>query len=410
MRAGASSGAWIGAALAFLAFAIGFLWSVLPIPADVTQGLTIVCFLLMGIAFYGAYKAHYQTAPVSEELVAEVPELSTADARVCWVMEKSGGYVESDSTAPSGEIPALRAIVVAFRNESSRPSVAVRAEVHYVQMTEMERTACATWLGETQCTAVIAPRESKDLLVALYDGASFLSVTDNRQSPATTGCTRRALPFRSFTAWIKLSLIDSSGRLIGEFDERVGVAVRAGKPTVEIIGPPGAIRGLAPHTIADVSVICDEWSVVVEVTNHGEAAIFSATLGIRGPVKSFRTTDIYCQWAHTSSVEARITKGQTCRFRVADRLRDTGAAMLMGFSWWSIHAIVDGYPFDIESAYHSTPFSEPPAVAGDIEVELEVIANPDLIGGVEQHRITLHAFKAASTSTDLPLLQPSAST
>lgn len=91
-----------------------------------------------------------------------------------------------------------------------------------------------------------------------------------------------------------------------------------------------------------------------------------------------------------ASVETRIAKGQTCRLRLADRLRDTGPAMLMGFSWWSIHALADGHPLDIESMYHSTPFSDPPAAADDIVVDREVIANPDFMAPHRSSRLQGH--------------------
>jgi len=60
MRVGASSGAWMAAVFTFVAFGLGFLVLVLPIPSDVAFWLMWLSFLLAGIAGYGAWRAHYR--------------------------------------------------------------------------------------------------------------------------------------------------------------------------------------------------------------------------------------------------------------------------------------------------------------------------------------------------------------
>lgn len=150
-------------------------------------------------------------------------------------------------------------------------------------------------------------------------------------------------------------------------------------------------------------MICDERSARIEVTNNGAGAMFSASLSIKGPVKAHRTTGLYCQWEHTPSSETRIAKNQTCRLIVAEQhhegpssLPSLGITVMWYFTWWVIHAIADGIPFETESSEHSSPFSEPPAAADDITLDIEIVANPDLIDGVQHRRITLQAFKAVA--------------
>ncbi len=338
---------------------------------------------------FGAISAH-----------AARPDIPTVDARVCWVVERDGGYAEWDTTlTPKSFDTAVRAVVVSFRNDWPTAVPRVRAELAYVNPVTMDvqRTSCGTWLGERLNRTSFGASETRDLVIALYDDNAMFAVNDNRRdSEVVSGCTKRPLPFTHFTAWVLLSVLEPNEQLVGKIEERVSVDVENGEPTVEIIGPPGAIRGDDRCTIADIDLICDEWSASIEVSNNGETASFSAMLMIDGPVKPSRTRDIYCQWAHTPSVEARIAKGQKCRLRLADRTRADGMNAYYGFSSWAVHALVDGHPFDVESMFHSTPFSDPPTVADDIVVTVEIVANPDLINGVQRRCVTLKAFKAVA--------------
>jgi hypothetical protein len=321
------------------------------------------------------------------------------DARVCWVVERNGGYAECDITiTPKSFDSGKCAIVVAFRNDSPAPLPKVRAELSYVDSPiAVERAACGTWLNERLDRTSFGASETRELIIAVYDEGVMFAVKDNRRDPdVVSGCTTRPLPFTHFTAYIMLSVLDSNEQLVGKVEERVAVGIENDKPIVEIIGPPGAIRGHERRTLADIDLVCDEWSASIEVTNNGESALFSAMLTVSGPVKSVRTRDIYCQWAHTQSVEARIAKGQKCRLIVAERKLQGGMNAIQGFSSWAIHVLVDGHPFEIESMFHSTPFSAPPTVADDIAVTVEVIANPDLIDGVQRRQVTLKAFKAVA--------------
>lgn len=397
MRAGASSSTWIGVALASLAFAVAFLTFAWPIPAAMAMWLAGISFVVTVISFYGAYKAHYVERIPQPGLpgITAPPDLVTADSRVCWVVERGGGFVERDTTATPEELAdATRAIVVSIRNDANTRTPKVRGELHYLQTpSEVVRVAHGSWLGERSNEISFAPHDSRDLLVALYKEQRFFAVDDNRYGPdIAAGCSSRALPFNDFTAWITLSVIDSNDHLISEFEERLGVRAMNDRPEVEVIGPPGAIVGMTPHSMADTKLLCDEWSASLEVTNRGEAAKYCATLAIAGPMKSMRTSDLFCQWSHTQAVESRIAKGQTCRLIIADRVPD--AVGMAGFSHWVIHAIADGHAVDLPSMYHSTPFSDPPTVADDITVDVVLIADPDFLNGVERHRVVLHAFKA----------------
>jgi hypothetical protein len=387
---------------------MGFLTFVLPIPHGVAVWLMWVSFLLASISAYGAFVAHYREhhrspdAPSGTTTLATpvpaLPDIPTVDARVCWIIERDGGYAEWDITMTRGSFDtAKRAVVVAFRNDSPTPVSKVRAELSYVHSVTMdvERAACGSWLGERLDRASFGASETRELIVAVYDEGVMFAIQDNRRDPnVVSGCTARPLPFAHFTAYIMLSVLNSNEQLFGKVEERVAVSISNDAPTVEIIGPPGAIRGHERRTLADIDLVCDEWSASVEVTNNGESALFCAMLMVSGPVKSVRTKDIYCQWAHTTSVEARIAKGQKCRLIVADRRLEGGMNAIQGFSSWAIHALVDGHPFEIESIFHSTPFSVPRTVADDITVNVDIIANPDLMNGVERRCFTLTAFKA----------------
>ncbi len=110
------------------------------------------------------------------------------------------------------------------------------------------RVGCGTWLGESLDRAYFGAGETRELIIAVYDDSAMFSVRDNRREPGiVSGCTKSPLSFIFFIAIVKLWVNDSDEQSIGTIEERISVGVKHGKPTVEIIGPPGEILGTEPH-------------------------------------------------------------------------------------------------------------------------------------------------------------------
>lgn len=65
-----------------------------------------------------------------------------------------------------------------------------------------------------------------------------------------------------------------------------------------------------------------------------------------------------------------------------------------GFHQWRIEATSDAGPFDFDALYTSSSISQPVSCAPDIMVVGSIIADPDLMNGLQRFNIVLKAFTA----------------
>lgn len=133
--------------------------------------------------------------PLERHLV--IPDIATVDARVCWVVERDGGYVETNTPlTPEPFSIAMQAAVLAFRNTSRVSNQRVRARIGFLNTVAIGAvmTPCGTWLGGVMnVESLIA--EPRELVVALFDGSAMFCVNDNRRERGSLeGCAKTVLP------------------------------------------------------------------------------------------------------------------------------------------------------------------------------------------------------------------------
>jgi hypothetical protein len=176
-----------------------------------------------------------------------VPDIVAVDARTRWVVEQNDGYAEWDNLnlqKPESFGGALRALVASFRNNSRFAAEAVRAEIAYLSNSGevAERIACGTWLAEEFNWTTLFARDTKDLVIALYDERTMFAVNDNRRdTEQRRSCTPRPLPYTHLIVCVTLVILDDDFRAVGERAERFRIALTNSGPKITLLPPPGSV-------------------------------------------------------------------------------------------------------------------------------------------------------------------------
>ncbi len=156
------------------------------------------------------------------------------------------------------------------------------------------------------------------------------------------------------------------------------------------------LHRIAAVSVADpkavVHVQCSGRQASVLVTNEGSLAEFYGVFSIEGMVGANRQTGLFCRWEHTDSPKAKIARGQTCRIILADLIWSHPIATAQ----WNIRTTTDnGAPANIEAIYSSSATTVPICRAPDILLTGAIIAEPDLVNGIQPFRVVLKAFASA---------------
>jgi hypothetical protein len=130
----------------------------------------------------------------------------------------------------------------------------------------------------------------------------------------------------------------------------------------------------------------DTRKVSILVTNKGQAADFYAVFSISGQIAPEQ--ELFALWEHTDSIKTTIAKGQTRRIILANMMHRNQ------LQTWQICATSEtGHRF-VQAPQHSCAVSTPIARAADIIITGQVVAEPDLVNGIQPFKVVLHAFEA----------------
>jgi hypothetical protein len=142
--------------------------------------------------------------------------------------------------------------------------------------------------------------------------------------------------------------------------------------------------------IARVRVICSNELASLSITNEGTAAEFYAVFSISGVVDSSQRTDLFAKWTHTNCPRVKMMKGQICSIILAELVSQDG------LSTWRIHTVMEGNmrAVEIMAVKSSSREAQPPAIADDIRITGHIIADPDLLNGIQSFEVVLQAFSA----------------
>jgi hypothetical protein len=186
------------------------------------------------------------TARRADEQVG-VPDIVAVDARTRWVVEQNDGYAEWDNLnlqKPESFGGALRALIASFRNNSRFAAEVVRAEIAYLGNSGdiVERVAFGTWLAEEFNWTTLSARDTRDLVIALYDERTMFAVNDNRRdSEQRRSCTPRPLPYTQLIVCVTLVILDGDFRAVGEREERFRIELTNSGPKITLLRPPGSV-------------------------------------------------------------------------------------------------------------------------------------------------------------------------
>jgi hypothetical protein len=129
-------------------------------------------------------------------------------------------------------------------------------------------------------------------------------------------------------------------------------------------------------------------AVSLLVTNKGSLATFSASFFIDGDVKGNLKRDLCGRWSHTDSTETAIARGQTRRLILANVMFQEI------FQQWQILASSQSGNIYIPASQSGSARTVPIIRPADIVINGEIVAQPDLINGIQPFKVVLHAFEA----------------
>jgi hypothetical protein len=140
---------------------------------------------------------------------------------------------------------------------------------------------------------------------------------------------------------------------------------------------------------ATVRAQYDGRRVLLFVTNQGSVASFRGSFDIDGPVNASSRTDLFCRWVHTDLQHTRIVKGETRQIVLAELKSD------LGWSRWDIEHVTKTGPARIEAQYTYPAVTYPP-IPDDHPIYLrgKIIADPDLVNGIQSFEVQLWMFHA----------------
>lgn len=162
------------------------------------------------------------------------------------------------------------------------------------------------------------------------------------------------------------------------------LAVKVDAPEPLKPNPVTPIPAPIDYPMAIVRREYENHQVSLLVQNIGGSAEFYGIFEIRGMVNVDKKTDLYCSWANTDSQKTRIAKGLTCRIDLAELKWDRGIA-----TWQINHTTKNGFAH-IAATYSST--TDPNGRAPSIVLRVSIVAEPDLMGGIQQFEVVLEPF------------------
>jgi hypothetical protein len=128
---------------------------------------------------------------------------------------------------------------------------------------------------------------------------------------------------------------------------------------------------------------------LIYVKNIGTIGDFFSTLRIGLPMDD--VDDLHARWAHTNDTRTKIPSGMERKLLLA-KLNYTHGGFTT--SQWEIFFARDGVGIGSVRPACSSVVGHPDAQASDVWLEVIVVSDPDMDGGIKSRRIILHSNRA----------------